>query len=92
MLFVSAGFLFAFLPLFLLTFMLVPVRAKRIVLLMGSIIFYFLSHLFRPFSVLVLWVSVLGHYFAGILLHRRRDRFLLGLFIAVDLLALVSLR
>lgn len=92
MLFVSAGFLFAFLPLFLLTFMAVPARARRVVLLVGSLVFYLLSHLFRPFSILVLWVAVLGHYFAGILLHRRRDRALLALFIAIDLLALVSLR
>ena len=92
MLFVSAGFLFAFLPLFLLAFMAVPGRAKRIVLLVGSIVFYLLSHLLRPFSILVLWVTVLWHYFAGIFLHRRRDRFLLGLFIVVDVLALISLR
>lgn len=92
MLFVSAGFLFAFMPIFLLAFMGVPNRAKRAVVLIGSIVFYILAHLYNPFAILVLWVTVLFHYFAGMLLHRRRDRFLLALFILVDLIALLSLR
>ena len=92
MLFISAGFLFAFLPVFLLTFMAVPKSAKRVVLLVGSVAFYALAHVYSLFAILVLWVTVLFHYFAGMLLHRYRDRFLLALFIAIDLLVLVSLR
>ena len=92
MLFVSAGFLFAFLPLFLFAFMTVPRRVKSAVLLVGSIAFYVLAHLYEPFAILVLWLTVLYHYFAGMLLKRHRDRFLLGLLIAIDLLVLFSLR
>ena len=92
MLFASAGFLFAFLPLFMLAFISVPKRFKYVVVLVGSIAFYVLSNLFSPFSILVLWLTVLFHYFAGLLLQRRRDRFLLVLFVIVDLVALLSLR
>ena len=92
MLFVSAGFLFAFLPVFLLAFMAVPKQAKRVLLLVGSIAFYVIAHIYSLFAILVLWVAVLFHYFAGMLLHRHRDRFLLTLFIAVDIRVLFSLR
>ena len=92
MLFVSAGFLFAFLPLFLFAFMIVPRRAKCAVLLIGSIAFYVLAHIYEPFAILVLWLTVLYHYFAGMLLKRYHDRFLLALLIAIDLLVLLSLR
>ncbi len=92
MLFVSAGFLFAFLPLFLLAFMVMPKGAKRGIVLIGSIAFYVLANLRQPFAILVLWVAVLYHYFAGMLLCRRRDKFLLGLFIAIDIVTLLSLR
>lgn len=92
MLFVSAGFLFAFLPVFLLAFMAVPKKAKRALLLIGSIAFYAIAHIYSLFSVLVLWVAVLFHYFAGMLLHKYRDRFLLTLFVVIDVLILFSLR
>lgn len=92
MLFASAGFLFAFLPLFLLIFMVAPKRAKRAVVLLGSILFYVLANLHSPFSILVLWAAVLFHYFAAMLLRRRHDLILLCLLIAVDLAAFFSLR
>lgn len=92
MLFASAGFLFAFLPIFLLLFMIVPGRAKKPLVLIASIAFYALANLHAPFSILVLWVAVLFHYFAAIALKHRHDRLLLALFIAVDLMAFFSLR
>lgn len=92
MLFASAGFLFAFLPIFLLLFMVVPARAKKPLLLIASITFYALANLRAPFSVLVLWVAVLFHYFAAMALKRWHDRLLLCLFIAVDVMAFFSLR
>lgn len=92
MMFASAGFLFAFLPAFLLCFMIAPKRMKRAVVMIGSVAFYVIANLHSPFSILILWVTVLYHYFAAILLQYRRDHFLLALFIAVDVMALFSLR
>ena len=92
MLFLSAGFLFCFLPLFLLMLLIAPRRWKRAALLLGSVAFYVLANLHNPFSILILWATVLFHYFAALLLQRRRDRVLLFLFVAVDVMALLSLR
>ena len=92
MLFLSAGFLFCFLPLFLLMLLIAPRRWKRAALLLGSVAFYVLANLHNPFSILILWTAVLFHYFAALLLQRRRDRVLLFLFVAVDVMALLSLR
>ena len=92
MLFASAGFLFAFFPVFLLMFAIVPARAKKVAVLIGSIAFYVIANMHNLFAVVVLWLAILFHYFAGLILRRFRDRFLLILFIAVDVMALVSLR
>lgn len=92
MLFASAGFLFAFLPIFMLVFAVVPDRAKKTVVLIGSVAFYVVANLRSPFAIAVLWLAVLFHYFAAHLLRRHHDRPLLALFIAVDIMALVSLR
>ena len=92
MLFASAGFLFAFFPLFLLMFALAPTRGKKAVVLIGSIAFYVLANLQNPFAIVVLWLTILFHYFAGLILRRFHDRFLLILFVAVDIMALLSLR
>lgn len=92
MLFASAGFLFAFLPVFLLIFMIVPNRAKKAVVLIGSVAFYVIANIYEPFSIAVLWLVILFHYFAAFLLRRFRDRFLLILFILVDVMAFFSLR
>jgi alginate O-acetyltransferase complex protein AlgI len=92
MLFASAGFLFAFFPLFMLMFAIVPDRAKKVAVLIGSVAFYVLANIYNPFSILFLWLAVLLHYFAALLLRRFHDRFLLILLITVDIMALFSLR
>ena len=45
MLFASAGFLFAFFPLFMLMFAIVPDRAKKVAVLIGSVAFYVLANI-----------------------------------------------
>lgn len=92
MLFASAGFLFVFLPLFLLIYALSPDKGKCAVILIGSIAFYVIANLNAPFSILVLWLTVLFHFFAGMALSRWHDRILLVLFLAVDVMAFFSLR
>ena len=65
MLFASAGFLFAFFPLFMLMFAIVPDRAKKVAVLIGSVAFYVLATIYNPFSILILGLTVLLHYFAA---------------------------
>lgn len=59
MLFSSVGFLFRFLPVFMLIYLFVPAKYRNIVLLAGSLIFYGVG---EPYFVLLLVLSVLINY------------------------------
>ena len=59
MLFSSVGFLFRFLPVFMLIYLFVPAKYRNIVLLAGSLIFYRVG---EPYFVLLLVLSVLINY------------------------------
>ena len=59
MLFSSVGFLFRFLPVFMLIYLLIPAKYRNIVLLAGSLIFYGVG---EPYFVLLLIFSVLVNY------------------------------
>lgn len=59
MLFSSIGFLFRFLPVFMLIYLVVPAKYRNIILLAGSLIFYGVG---EPFFVLLLVLSVLMNY------------------------------
>lgn len=59
MVFSSLGFLFRFLPVFMLIYLIVPARYRNIVLLAGSLIFYGVG---EPFFVLLLVLSVIINY------------------------------
>ncbi len=59
MLFSSLGFLFRFLPVFMVLYLIVPARYRNIVLLLGSLVFYGVG---EPHFVLLLVVSVLINY------------------------------
>ena len=59
MLFSSIGFLFRFLPVFMLIYLIVPARFRNLVLLVGSLIFYGAG---EPYFVLLLVFSVTANY------------------------------
>ena len=59
MLFSSVGFLFRFLPVFMLIYLIVPAKLRNLVLLAGSLVFYGVG---EPFFVLLLVFSVLMNY------------------------------
>lgn len=59
MLFSSVGFLFRFLPVFMLIYLIIPAKYRNIVLLVGSLIFYGAG---EPYFVLLLVFSVLVNY------------------------------
>lgn len=62
MLFSSVGFLFRFLPVFMLIYLLVPERYRNIILLAGSLVFYGVG---EPYYVLLLVFSILVNYGLG---------------------------
>ena len=59
MLFSSIGFLFRFLPVFMLIYLIAPARFRNLVLLVGSLIFYGAG---EPYFVLLLVFSVTANY------------------------------
>lgn len=59
MLFSSVGFLFRFLPVFMLIYLIVPARYRNVILVAGSLIFYGVG---EPFFVLLLIFSILINY------------------------------
>ena len=59
MLFSSVGFLFRFLPVFMLIYLIVPAKFRNIVLLAGSLVFYGVG---EPYFVLLLVFSVLINF------------------------------
>lgn len=62
MLFSSVGFLFRFLPVFMLIYLLVPEKYRNCVLLSGSLLFYGVG---EPYYVLLLVFSILVNYGLG---------------------------
>ena len=71
MIFSSLLFLFWFMPIFFVIYYLVPMRAKNLVLLIGSMVFYGWG---EPKYLILLVISILVNYFAGLLIQRLRGR------------------
>lgn len=75
MVFSSVEFLLGFLPAFLLLYWITPAKAKNVVLLTGSLIFYGYG---EPHYLILLMVSILVNYFFGLHIGRggrvQRDR------------------
>ena len=75
MVFSSVEFLLGFLPAFLLLYWITPAKAKNVILLTGSLIFYGYG---EPHYLILLMVSILVNYFFGLHIGRggrvQRDR------------------
>ena len=67
MIFSSITFLFYFLPVLLIVYYLVPKKAKNIVLLVSSMLFYFVG---EPKYIFLMLVSILVTYIFGILISK----------------------
>ena len=59
MLFSSVGFLFRFLPVFMILYLIIPTKYRNIVLLAGSLVFYGVG---EPYFVLLLIFSIVVNY------------------------------
>ena len=67
MIFSSITFLFYFLPVLLIVYYLVPKKAKNIVLLVSSMLFYFVG---EPKYIFLMLVSILVTYIFGLLISK----------------------
>lgn len=75
MLFSSLPFLYYFLPVTVALYLIAPKRLKNAVLLLASLVFYAWG---EPRYILLMAVSILLGYGFGLLLERRRSRWLLA--------------
>ena len=71
MIFSSLLFLFRFIPIFFIIYYLAPFRLKNAVLFIGSIIFYAYG---EPRFLILIFVSILVNYLAGILIDKYENR------------------
>ena len=81
MLFSSVGFLFRFLPIFMILYLIVPAKYRNAVLLLGSLIFYGVG---EPYFVLLLILSILINYAMNCLLFLHKNRAVLSATIILD--------
>lgn len=70
MVFSSLTFLFFFLPIVLITYFLVPMKAKNIIILVSGIVFYAWG---EPFYIFVMLISAAIDYLAGRFIHKFDD-------------------
>ena len=82
MVFSSLKFIFVFLPVFLVVYFLIPKNLKNFGLLIASLIFYAYGTLENPLYIILLALSVMVNYFAGIAIinggERRKTVFICG--------------
>lgn len=71
MIFSSLLFLFWFIPIFFIIYYVCPAKARNVVLLLGSIIFYGWG---EPKFLILIFVSILVNYFAGRLIEKYFER------------------
>ena len=83
----SISFLFYFLPLFLAIYYLFPAKARNVVLLAGSLVFYYLSVKSHPWMIAMLVLLTVFAYFVGLALANIRMRWLN--FVAIAFFAVV---
>lgn len=89
MIFSSATFLFAFLPLFLATYFLTPWRAgKNIILLVFSLLFYAWG---EPIYVFLMIGSIVINWILTLLMDRQTKRFLRRLYLVLALVINISI-
>lgn len=84
MVFSSLTFLFAFLPIVVLAYYIVPVKAKNIILLIASLVFYAWG---EPVYVLLMLYEIVLNYIFGIFLDRaqKHRKYILIFAIIMDL-------
>ena len=84
MVFSSITFLFYFLPIVLVIYYLVPFKAKNIILMISSLIFYFYG---EPIYTLLMIFSIIYSYIFGLLIdkYRNKSKIFLGCFLSISL-------
>ena len=85
MVFSSITFLFYFLPVVLGLYFLAPCRMRNLVLLAGSLFFYAWG---EPVYVILMMVSIILNYIAGMIIHRKPGKLFLAAGVCINLFIL----
>lgn len=73
----SIQFIFFFLPIFLAIYYVLPLKWRNPLLLVGSIVFYWMNARQAPFALTLLIVLLTAYaYFIGIMIRKRKDPFI----------------
>ena len=70
MVFSSFKFIFIFIPVFFGFYYAVPGKSRNIILLFGSLVFYFVGALHTPEHFVLLLVSILADFYAGLMIEK----------------------
>lgn len=94
MVFSSLQFIFIFMPIFFGCYYLVPNRIKNVILLMGSLCFYFIGTLHHPAHFILFLISILIDFFVGLFIEQygKYRKLLLVLGILFHLLSLSAFK
>lgn len=94
MVFSSLEFLFIFLPIFFGIYYLVPNHRRNIVLLAGSLCFYLVGTIHHPEGFILLLMSIMMDYFAGIFMKKypKMKKLLLTIAVFFHLLCLFTFK
>lgn len=71
MVFSSINFIFIFLPIFFICYYFMPKKIKDIVLLLGSLTFYFIGTVGHPEHFIIFILSILMDYAVGLLMDKK---------------------
>ena len=82
MLFTSISFLYYFLPVVLILYFVVPKKAKNVILLIASIIFYFYG---EPKYIFLMLAEIIIAYFGAILIDKYKNKKVLILILTIHL-------
>lgn len=94
MVFSSLQFIFIFMPIFFLGYYIVPARYRNMVLLTGSLAFYFVGAFYHPEHFILFLLSILLDFYMGVLIEKQKSKkkMYLCLGILFHLLALVAFK
>ena len=82
MLFTSISFLYYFLPVVLILYFVVPKKAKNVILLIASLIFYFYG---EPKYIFLMLAEIIIAYFGAILIDKYKNKKVLILILTIHL-------
>lgn len=81
MVFSSIDFILKFMPIFFVCYYLVPNKRKNVILLLGSLVFYFIGTMSTPYHFILFLISIILDFYAAVAIgkfEKYKKAFLIG--------------